>query len=114
MTVPVDLYFRDLHETPELRDACDRNIARITRHFPDLQRIEVTLASPHHHSDRVRLVSVHVEAHVPSGPNLVVSHEHHDKQEHVAGEIAVRDAFRALHRQLEGWRDKRNGHVKTH
>jgi ribosome-associated translation inhibitor RaiA len=114
MTVPVDLIFRDVDQTPELSDAATRHIERIDRQFPNIQRLEVTISAPHKSHEKGQLISVHLEAHVPDSRNLVVSHEHHDKAAHTAGEIALRDAFKALQHQLSTWKDKRLGNVKRH
>ena len=114
MTVPVELIFRGLEQTPELRDACDRHIQRVDRLFPAMQRLEITVSAPHQRHEKSQLLSIHLEAHVPDSPNLVVSHEHHDKLDHTSGEIALRDAFKALTHQLTTWKDKRTGSIKHH
>jgi ribosomal subunit interface protein len=109
MATPIDVSFRNLHPSEELRDLCAQQADRVAHHFPDVQRFDVVLANPHHHHEHGHKVTVRIEAHVPGGNNVVTNQESHEQ----AGP-AVREAFRTLHRQLDTWRDKRNAHVKRH
>lgn len=109
MPASVDVSFRVLAPNDDLRTLCEQQVERLNRHFPDAQRYEVVLSNPHHHQEHGHQVTVRIEAHVPGGNNLVTTHESHEQ-----AEVAVREAFKTLHRQLETWRDKRALHVKRH
>lgn len=113
MSVSVDMTFRDMSPNDTLRDLCEEHVEKLGDHTPELQRVEVIVANPHHHSEHAHTVHVTLKAHVPGGKNLVVNHNSDDPKFKQA-DVALRDAFRALERQLRAWSDKKHGKVKRH
>ncbi len=113
MSLPVDMTFRDMTPNDTLRGLCEEQVERLGRHYPELQRVEVTLANPHRHQEHGHVVHVHLIAHVPGAKNVVVTQDSDDPKYQQA-DAALRDAFRTMERQLKVWSDKKHNRVKRH
>lgn len=74
-------------------------------------RVVVELPHKHHHQGRIYEVRVEVTT---SGGEAVASREHRALHSHEDPSVAVRDAFRAVRRQLEDHERERRGDVKHH
>lgn len=111
MSVSVDMTFRDMSPNDALRGLCEEHVEKLGRSVPELQRVEVVLANPHHHSEHNHTVYVTVKAHVPGGANLVVN-QHSDDPKFQQADVAIREAFRSLERQVRAWSDKKHNKVK--
>jgi hypothetical protein len=72
----------------------------------------VFVEAPTRHHRKGGLFHVRIELDVP-GAHLVVGHSPEQRTTHEDGPIAVRDAFRALRRRLEGYLQSRRSHVES-
>jgi cold shock CspA family protein len=72
------------------------------------------IEAPHRHQQHGQTYHVRIDLSVP-GHELVVSRDPSGKQGgHERLDVAIRDAFRTLRRQLQDWIARTRGEVKTH
>ena len=100
MTVPLQITFKGMTPSPELETRIRAKAARLERFEGDILRCHVTIDAPHHHHRQGRLHQVHVEVFVPRG-DVLVTHESPWDHAHEDPNVAIRDAFDVVVRQLE-------------
>ncbi len=101
-------------EPSEALEARVRELAHHLDHLsPDIMRCHVTIEAPHHHQRQGNLYEVHVDVTVP-GAEIAASKMHHDQHSHEDPYVALRDAFRAVERQLEDFARERRQDIKHH
>lgn len=113
MQIPVQITFRDMEPSPAIEERVRERAAKLERYFDRITSCRVTIAEPHLHQHKGKLFHVRVDVTVPGG-ELVANRSHDDNHAHEDVYVAIRDAFRALERQLEEHSQKKKGRVKTH
>lgn len=113
MEYPVQVTFRDMDVSDAMRDACLKEAAKLERYHDRITGCRVVIAAPHRHHNKGTLYSVSVDLTLPGG-EVVVNREHHEKHSHEDAYLAIRDSFRIARRQLEDFRRRQRGDVKTH
>ena len=114
MQIPLTVTFRDIKASDKIREACDKEAKKLERFHDRITSCRVVVAFPvknHHHKGG--LFSVRVDLAVP-GREILVNRDHSEKHSHEDVFVAVRDSFKVARRQLEQFKDKRRGEVKTH
>ena len=109
--IPVSISFPDLPPSSAVEYVINEKINKLERRFPRITSCRVAVESPHHHHQKGRIFHIQIKAHVP-GEELVVSREPAKNMAHADIYVAIRDAFKALTRQLEDYYSKRREHVK--
>jgi ribosome-associated translation inhibitor RaiA len=99
MKTSVDVTFLHMPTSPALEAAIHKEVERLERLAPSLRRCEVTIAEPHRHQRQGRHFHIKLQAWV-DGHDLVVSRDPGLDPAHEDVYVAVRDAFRALRREL--------------
>jgi len=98
--VPARITFHGLLPSPSLEAQIRAEVDALERTFQQIVSCRVSVELPHRHQQRGRLYRVVVEVGVRGGHLVVVSSQD-QKAIHANARIAVSDAFRAAHRQLE-------------
>jgi ribosome-associated translation inhibitor RaiA len=109
MKLPLQVTFRDMAPLPSLGAEIGRRAAKLEQFVPDLISCHVVVeasANRHHVGHRY---AVKIDVRVPG--EQIFAGEH---QAHEVIEIAVREAFDAMGRQLEDYARRRRGQVKHH
>ena len=88
-------------------------MAKLEQVYDGVTSCHVYVEAPHKHHRKGNHYEVRIEVHVP-GTDLAVSNKPGDVNKHEDLNIAVRDAFNAMERQLKRRRRKITGEVKTH
>lgn len=106
--LPVQITIRGIPASSTLETLIRKRAEKLNHFFDRISscRIVVEMAQKHKHQGK--LYNVRIDVTVP-GKELVVTHKQ-DQDIH----IAIREAFKALSRQLEEHSQKRHGRVKTH
>jgi hypothetical protein len=107
--VPARITFHGLLPSPSLDALIRGEVDALERTFRNIVSCRISVELPHHHQRRGRLYRVVVEVGVPGG-HVVVGGSQDQKAIHANARLAVGDAFRAAHRQLE---DHRRRHGET-
>jgi len=99
-TVQARITFHGLLPSPSLEALIRAEVDTLERTFRQIVSCRIPVELPHRHQSHGRLYRVVVEIGVPGG-HIVVGHSPDQQAMHANARIAVTDAFRAAHRQLE-------------
>lgn len=112
MNPSTQVTYRNLPGTPSLDEHVHDHVEHLRRRYGRITKCRVVVEGRHQHQ-KGHLFQVHVELHVPGG-EVVVSREHGDEREHDDVYLALRDAFEATARRLDGQVRRRRHEVKAH
>jgi cold shock CspA family protein len=130
--IPIDIRFRGLPHSDELESQIRERVAWLEQFYSGIVGCRVVVEVPHQHQREGRHVHVRIEATVPGGSPVVVSHEpslhgrlkdveasaHHKAHEvegaHRYAGVAINEAFDAARRQLQDFAREQRGAVKSH
>jgi ribosomal subunit interface protein len=113
MRLPLQITFRHMDPSPALEARIRELAARLDRFSAHIMRCQVTIEAPHQHHRQGQRYEVGIDLTVPHG-ELVANREHRERQSHEDVYVALRDAFRAVRRQLEDYERQHRQDVKHH
>ncbi len=113
MELPLQITFRHMEPSPAIETRIKEHAQKLDRYYDRITSCRVVVEAPHKHHHKGRLYHVAVELGVPDG-RLVASRERDLHHAHEDVYVAIRDAFDAVRRQLDGYVTRRRGAVKTH
>ena len=103
--------FRHVESSPLLRNDVQARIEELHQYYQGIIGCRVTIEAPHHRRRNGDLFRVRVDVTVP-GEELVVGHHPGQNEAHEDLNVAVRDAFDAMNRQLQDYARRRRREVK--
>jgi ribosome-associated translation inhibitor RaiA len=100
MQLPLQVTFRNLPGSEAVERDVRQHVTQLEAAFPRMISCRVLIEVPHRHKHQGRRYRARVEVGIP-GLHAVAGHaaEEHTESEDV--HLAIRDAFRAVRRQLE-------------
>jgi ribosomal subunit interface protein len=101
MQRPLQIVFREMEPSPALEELIRQKVEKLEQFEDRVIGCRVTLATPHRHQHKGMRFEVNIDVVIPGG-ELVERHEHEDAY------AAIREAFRALQRQLADTHKKRD------
>jgi ribosomal subunit interface protein len=113
MELPLQITFRHMEPSPAIEARITEHAQKLDRYHDRITSCRVVIEAPHKHHHKGRLYHVAVELGVPDG-RLVASRERDLHHAHEDVYVAIRDAFDAVRRQLDGYVTRRRGEVKMH
>lgn len=113
MQVPVEISFRNVDRSESVVADIREKVAKLDEFFDRITCCRVVVEAPHKHHHQGNLYHVRIQLGVPQ-TELVVDREPREKHSHEDVNVAVRDAFQAIGRQLEDYVRKLRGDSKTH
>ena len=113
MQQPPQITFRDLAPSPAVEALILKEVDKLERFHHRITSCRVVVEAPHRRRRKGRLHHVRVELTLPGG-EVAVHREAQEKHAHENVDVAVRDAFRAVRRELKNFARKRRGEVKHH
>lgn len=102
MQTPVEIHFHGIEKSDALEERVREKVAKLAKHFERMTHCRIVLEAPHRSPQRPKVCQIKIEIGVPGRRPMVVCHEREGSH---AGEelaIAVRDAFEAAARRLDG------------
>ena len=111
MQLPLQITFRHVKPSAAVEARIRQEAAKLEKFCEKIMSCRVIVEAPHRHHNQGNLFHVRIDLAVPQ-EELVVSREHHDERAHEDAYVVIRDAFNALHRQLEDYVRRRRGDVK--
>lgn len=91
--------FADFQPSDTVKTDIENNMAKLERLFGRIIFCHVSVRAPHLHK-RKHIYHINIQLKIP-GADLSVNHEPAKNMAHSDIHLAIRDAFKALHRQLE-------------
>lgn len=113
MKLSPEITFRGIPATPALEADVLKKIEKLDRFFAHIMSCRVVVEAHHKHHHKGNIYHVRIALTVP-GRELVVSRDPEQSHAHEDAYVAIRDAFDAMHRQLEDYARKLRGDVKMH
>jgi ribosome-associated translation inhibitor RaiA len=95
MDIPLQVTFRGLAHSPALSDRIRDKATKLHTQHPRITSCRVTVEARHRHHAQGRSFSARIEIHAPDQDVAVGYGENEDPH------VAVREAFDAVHRQLQ-------------
>lgn len=127
MILPLQTTFRNMDASPAVTARVQEEADKLGRYFGRITSCRVIVEAPHRHHLHGESFHIRIELRVP-GQELVVAHEptliHEEQSEshkhleiegpHKDVYVAIRDAFKAMRRQLQDYVHCLRHEVKTH
>ena len=113
MQVPLEITFKGLERSDAVETDIRQHVQALERYCDRITSCHVTLTLPHRHARQGRIFEVMIRVEVPR-KELVVHRHPEQNHAHEDAHVAIRDAFRAIRRQLEDYTREIRGDIKTH
>jgi ribosome-associated translation inhibitor RaiA len=127
MIQPLQTTFRNMDESPAVAARVQEEAEKLGKYFDRITSCRVIVEAPHRHHLHGESFHIRIELRVP-GKELVVAHEpplRHEEQpelhKHLEADsphknvyVAIREAFKAMRRQLQDYVHCLRHEVKTH
>ncbi len=113
MQLPLQITFHNMAPSPLLETCVREHAAKLERFHGRIMACHVVFDAPHRHHRKGKLYTVRIDLTVAGG-ELAVRHAKPADHAHEDPEVAVRDAFDAIRRELEDYARRRRQDVKTH
>lgn len=108
MKLALQITARDMPLTDAIETAIHAKAEKLTQFFDRIISCRVVVHAPHRHQHKGKSYHVDIDIHVP-GAELIVKREPREDLY-----VAIRDAFDAARRQLQGYARRHRNEVKTH
>jgi ribosome-associated translation inhibitor RaiA/cold shock CspA family protein len=113
MQIPLEVSFRNMDASPALEARARALATNLEKFSSQIIHCHVTIEAPHQHHHQGNLFSVHVRVTVP-GREIAIHRNNPEERAHEDAYVALRDAFKAMRRNLQDYERERRGDVKTH
>ncbi len=101
MLTPLEISFHGLERSDAVEASIREHFSRIERHFDRLTHARVVIQVPQRRTPLPKFFHVRIEIGVPSHKPIVVNHVPEADRAHTQVQLALRDAFSAVLRQLD-------------
>lgn len=108
MNPPLQITIRDTTNTPGIEARIRTRAAKLSHYFDRILNVRVVVEVPQKHKLQGKLFNVRLSVSVP-GRELIVNHRLYEDLY-----IGIRDAFNAMYKQLESYREKMRQQIKHH
>ena len=113
MQVPLEIRFIGMDPSPSLDAAIRDQVAKLEEFDRQIISCHVAVDVPHQHHRQGKLFRVKVDVRFPGG-EAVASRSPAEHHAHEDAHLAVRDAFRAVRRQIQDHARTQRGKIKAH
>ena len=101
MQIAPEISFEGTEPSPSVRDAILKEIERLETHSQRITGCRVAVIAPSHKHRHGTGFQVHIWLTIPPHENIVVNHSPVDDARHEHVEVAIKDAFAAVRRQVD-------------
>jgi ribosomal subunit interface protein len=113
MPLPLQITWRNIEPSAALEARIHELAERLEKFSAQIIHCHVIVEAPHKRGHQGHVYEVHIQVTTPGG-SVVANREHRSQHAHEDVYVALRDAFRAVRRQLEDYERKRRQDVKHH
>ena len=114
MQVPMEITFRNVVRTLPVETLIREKAGILERECSYLTSCHVVVEKPQEHQRSGNPFRVRIDVHVPPGHTVVVKRSSSNGDMHTPLTTVIRDAFKALRRQLRSLTELQRRDVKTH
>jgi ribosomal subunit interface protein len=111
--VPLEIQFHNMDRSPAIEEAVRERAAKLEQFANQIVSCRVTIEAPHKHKHQGKLYRVAVDVRVPGG-EVTASRDPAQHHAHEDVFVALRDAFKAVRRQLQDYVRVQEGKTKAH
>jgi ribosome-associated translation inhibitor RaiA len=102
MTTPVEIHFHGIEKSDGIEQRVREKVAELARHFQRMTSCRVGIEATQRSAQKPKVYQIKIEIGVPSRRPIVVSHERTGSNAHEELGLAIRDAFEAAVRKVDG------------
>jgi ribosome-associated translation inhibitor RaiA len=102
MDTPVEIHFHGIEKSEAIEQRVREKIAKLQRHFARMTSCRVGIEVPQRTADRPKIYQIKIEIGIPRRRPIVVSHERKGSHANEELALAIRDAFEAAVRRVDG------------
>ncbi len=113
MQSPLQIAFRRMGHSDAIEAKIRQRAQELHKFHDQIVSCRVVIEPAHKHKHKGNLYQVRIDATVP-GKEIVVTREPDEHHAHEDIYVSIRDAFKAMSRQLQDYTDIQRGNVKTH
>src|SRR5262245_27979497 len=106
MTTPIEVSFHGIQKSAAVEQQVREKIAKLRKHFARMTSCRVAIEAPQRSADKPKVYQIKIEIGVPRRSPIVVSHERTGGHANAELPRAVRDAFEAALRKVDGMSSK--------
>lgn len=113
MEVPLQITFHEIDHSDAVEERIRERVDKLEKYYNNIVSCRVTVEKPHRHQHQGQLFDIRIDLSVPGHEFLI----HSDKGKNHAHEdvnIAIRDAFDSLQRQLKDHSEKNRRAQRAH
>ena len=102
MDTPVEIHFHGIEKSEAIEERVRWKVSKLEKHFGRMTRCRVVLEAPHRSPTTPKVFQIKVEISLPRRQPIVVSHEREGSHASEELLLALRDAFEAALRKVDG------------
>jgi ribosome-associated translation inhibitor RaiA len=106
MDTPLEIHFHGIEKSQAVEQRVREKVAKLAKHFDRLTRCRVVLEVPHRSPQKPKVYQIKIELGMPGRRPVVVTHEREGSHANEELGLALRDAFEAALRKVDGMRTK--------
>ena len=102
MDSPVEIHFHGIDKSEAIEQRVREKVSKLAKHFERMTRCRVVLEAPNRNPQKPKVYQIKIEMAVPGQRPIVVSHERVGSHASEELGLAIRDAFEAALRKIDG------------
>ena len=102
MQTSPEIHFHGIEKSGAVEDRVREKVAKLERHFGRMTRCRVVLEAPHRSPQKPKVYQIKIEISLPRRKPIVVCHEREGSHANEELSLAIRDAFEAALRKVDG------------
>lgn len=102
MATQVEVQFHGIEKSDAVEQCVREKVARLRKHFSRMTSCRVAVEVPQRTADKPRVYQIKIEIGVPRRSTVVVNHERTGPRAHEELPLAIREAFEAALRKVDG------------
>ena len=102
MHTSVEIHFHGIEKSEAVEERVREKVSKLEKHFGRMTRCRVVLEAPHRNPQKPKVFQVKIELGMPHRRPVIVRHEREGSHAHEELPLAIRDAFNAAQRKVDG------------
>lgn len=108
MATQVEVHFHGIEKSEAVEQRVREKVAKLKKHFTQMTSCRVAVEAPQRTADRPKVYQIKIEIGVPRRAPVIVSHERTGGHANEDLPLAIREAFQAALRKVDGMSAKIN------